>query len=415
MKPTSHTLHLNYGKKIGVTFKRSKTANDIKEKSLQTTNFKYAIGVFEGGGVKGAAYAGALDSCEEGGITFVGACGTSAGSIAAALVAAGATTDQIKKALSVNFSTFVTPGKTIIGFRRWVKRILQKHDFRAIEKFLLQIRIFISRIRFEKGISHSNEIHTWLNATLCEILDLKPGTTVKFSDLRKPLAVLATDISNNQAKIWTSESTPDDSVAYAVRCSCSIPLFFYPIKNEDSSYIDGGAIANLPLFLAKKLSDVAFVPIICFQFEKLNNYSTINNLSYIEFIYRIIGTTIKSNTDMQLHLNEEWHNITIDHCGVASTEFFLTEQQKSDLINAGRASVSTFIKSETLATQKSREPSKESSDTNRHYHLNETQRLISEATKEICFFCRRFIVAQRLVYSHRRRKNTQKNINQHID
>lgn len=248
-----------------------------------TKNLKYAIGVFEGGGVKGAAYAGALKACEEGGITLIGACGTSAGSIAATLVAAGATTEEIKKALTTNFSTFITPNKRLFGFRKWLKKQLQKYELKGIEKTILKIRIWVSRIRFEKGISNSEEIQTWLNSVLCDILQIKQGTTVKFSDLRKPLAVLATDISNNQAKIWSTKGTPDDSVAFAVRCSCSIPLFFYPIEHEDSSYVDGGAIANLPLFLTKKLDDIAFVPSICFQFEKSRTHSSIKKLASPSF------------------------------------------------------------------------------------------------------------------------------------
>src|SRR2546429_563467 len=48
-----------------------------------------AFGIFDGGGVKGAALAGCLAAAEDQGIQFVGYGGTSAGSIIATLAAAG--------------------------------------------------------------------------------------------------------------------------------------------------------------------------------------------------------------------------------------------------------------------------------------------------------------------------------------
>ena len=46
-------------------------------------------GVFEGGGAKGIAYAGALEELEAQGVSFGAVAGASAGAITAALIAAG--------------------------------------------------------------------------------------------------------------------------------------------------------------------------------------------------------------------------------------------------------------------------------------------------------------------------------------
>src|SRR5262245_45630481 len=51
-------------------------------------------GVFEGGGAKGAAFVGALDAMEKHTLWFQRVAGTSAGSIVAALVAAGYRVDS---------------------------------------------------------------------------------------------------------------------------------------------------------------------------------------------------------------------------------------------------------------------------------------------------------------------------------
>jgi len=54
-----------------------------------------AYGVFEGGGAKGLAHIGALKQAEQREIKFIGVAGTSAGSIIAALIAAGYTADEL--------------------------------------------------------------------------------------------------------------------------------------------------------------------------------------------------------------------------------------------------------------------------------------------------------------------------------
>jgi NTE family protein len=59
-----------------------------------------ADGVFEGGGVKGIAFVGALEAAEEAGITrWVNLAGTSAGAIIASLLAIGHTPAQLRSIL----------------------------------------------------------------------------------------------------------------------------------------------------------------------------------------------------------------------------------------------------------------------------------------------------------------------------
>src|SRR5215470_7764153 len=66
---------------------------------MQSKYFPYIWGVFEGGGVRGAALAGAYRAATEAGITFGRVAGTSAGSIIAALIAAGASPEFVVDAL----------------------------------------------------------------------------------------------------------------------------------------------------------------------------------------------------------------------------------------------------------------------------------------------------------------------------
>src|SRR5207247_2100740 len=71
-----------------------------------------ADGVFEGGGVKGIAFAGALAAAEDvlGIREWVNVAGTSAGAIAAALVAAGFTPEHLHRALATDYKKFADSG-----------------------------------------------------------------------------------------------------------------------------------------------------------------------------------------------------------------------------------------------------------------------------------------------------------------
>lgn len=64
--------------------------------------------VFEGGGVKGIALAGAVQAAEQRGIRFSRVAGTSSGAIVAALVAAGYTAAEMKQLIeAMPFRSFL--------------------------------------------------------------------------------------------------------------------------------------------------------------------------------------------------------------------------------------------------------------------------------------------------------------------
>ena len=65
-------------------------------KPLKAAELK-ADGVFEGGGVLGIAFLGALRCCEEIGLRWDELAGTSAGAITAALLAADYTVDELER------------------------------------------------------------------------------------------------------------------------------------------------------------------------------------------------------------------------------------------------------------------------------------------------------------------------------
>src|SRR5207247_10924177 len=73
-------------------------------KAMRSVAFAQSIGVFEGGGVRGAAFAGAYRAATKAGIKFVATVGTSSGSIAAAFISAGMDPDEVEQELKTDFA-----------------------------------------------------------------------------------------------------------------------------------------------------------------------------------------------------------------------------------------------------------------------------------------------------------------------
>ena len=77
-----------------------------------------------------------------------------------------------------------------------------------------------------------------------------------FEELKKPLAVVTTDICTGEEVIFTRG--PLDK---AVRASCSIPGIYTPVEMEGRQLVDGGMAENVPVQALKSLG--ADVVIAC--------------------------------------------------------------------------------------------------------------------------------------------------------
>lgn len=195
---------------------------------------------FQGGGGRGKRYAPALMELMQHGVVPTSAAGTSVGSIAAALVAAGADPEQI--------GAFVTD-----------PRINEFFDFELPPD--------------DGGLMNGAVVYSMLD----EQLGLLTGITdrpVTFADLPMPLKVFAARMSDSEAGEndltevgerlfeFSQELTPDTPVALAVRASMSLPGLYDPVQMVDPttgrqiSLVDGGTLDNLPVGNAHGLPEV---------------------------------------------------------------------------------------------------------------------------------------------------------------
>jgi len=70
----------------------------------------------------------------------------------------------------------------------------------------------------------------------------------RFEDLKIPMAVVATDLANGDAVIFTHGNLCD-----AIRASCAFPGLFEPVKIGTRCLADGGLVAQVPTQAARQL------------------------------------------------------------------------------------------------------------------------------------------------------------------
>ncbi|MBU8916405.1 patatin-like phospholipase family protein [Bacillus sp. FJAT-29953] len=285
-------------------------------------------GVFSGGGIKGFALIGACEEIEERGFKFVRVAGTSAGSIIAALIAAGYTSKEIYQLIDeVDLTKLLDTRKTIIPFK--------------LAKWLL--------LFWKLGLYKGNELEKWLRIKL-EAKGLRT-----FSDLPPhTLRIIASDLSNGQMVV-----IPDDlpkygispgsfPIAKAIRMSCSIPYFFEPVrlrtKDGTNVLVDGGVLSNFPMWLfdqenIKKTRPVLGIKLSPSEYE--HEKHKINNA--IE-LFGALFETMKDAHDSRYISKKHAENIIfIPTEGVMTIEFHLTEEKKQELVNLGRERAKRFL------------------------------------------------------------------------
>jgi len=299
----------------------------------QTDIFQNVIGIFQGGGAKAAAYAGVISAADELGVNFVGAIGASAGSIIAALICAGCTAEKIHEISQKNLSELVSPPKT----RNNKIKV-------SIAKMFGKNIYTMACLYYELGLHSPHQIESWINKELKESLGIDKET-VLFKHLRKPLAILSADIKDVSCKVWSNNSTPDTPVAHAVMCSCCIPFYFQPVERE-SCYIDGGVIANLPIFLQASLRLEEDYPALCFRLCANSNGCDITN-GY-EYALRVIDTVLSSVTEVQFSNTQNTYMVTIPTGEIETTKSTLTTKELDMLADSGSQSLHKFIENEKL-------------------------------------------------------------------
>ena len=317
--------------------------------------------VFEGGGVKGIAYVGIMQVLEEKGILpqiqRVG--GTSAGAINAFLFA-------------INYDVADT------------QEVMQKLDFNKFKDDSWGVYKDSKRLMNEFGIYKGNYFTSWLK----ELLERKGfSANITFKSLHeksgKELFVYATNLSTNFSEVYSPEHTPRMRVVDAIRRSMSIPLFFRAVRDDrDDIFVDGGLINNYPVKLfdrEKYLENRGLLRVPAYyeqENQKLINEG-VNSTPYMynketlgfrldskkeiglfrdgdepqtnkienfmDYAWQVIGTILSVQDSQHLHSDDWQRTVYVDTLGVGTTEFDISNDKKSALIESGRLAAERYF------------------------------------------------------------------------
>jgi predicted acylesterase/phospholipase RssA len=278
------------------TISESKHSRQQAQAITNEAEENYAL-VIKGGGLKGLACVGALRELQRF-YKFDLYVGTSAGAIIAALLGAGYTADEMELILrKMNFTDFLSERGTTV-----------------------------TNLIFHKGLFRGIELTNWVDRLLAE--KLNSPTRVKFGQLPHKVRIYACQ-RDKDALIFDSGQSPEMSVAYAVRCSVAIPLFFTPGTDQGLHVLDGGMRHNYPVkklleqtpikkFLGLYLGDPIYTPRKPSIFRDLINIST-------------------EATDVEALEKYRTETVVIDAKPISTLDFALSPEEKTFLLSQGRA------------------------------------------------------------------------------
>jgi NTE family protein len=313
--------------------------------------------VFEGGGVKGIAYVGALEVLDKEGILkdIKRVAGTSAGALVAVLIGLGYSAKELKDILwSINFQNFLDSSWGVI---RNTKRFIEDYGWYKGEFFR---ELVAGYIKDKTGDGES---------TFKDLAKAK-----KFLDI----SLIGSDLSTGYSKVFNAEFTPNVKVADAARISMSIPLFFSAVRGangDDHIYVDGGLLDNYAIKVFDRSNYVKNKKNIRHTeyYDKTNKSLKNKNKLTNEYIYNketlgfrldakeqiemfldhsieptakeinslfsytkaLVTTLIDFQNNVHLHSDDWQRTVYIDSLGISSTDFSISDSKKQKLVDSG--------------------------------------------------------------------------------
>jgi len=264
--------------------------------------------VFGGGGIRGMCYVGAINALKEFGVEINSAAGSSVGAVFAALFAAGCDEKEINALfLDFNFNMF--------------------RD--------LNINIFDSDISLSKG-----EIFLeWLRKKIGKKVfgaAYKDGMKVTFSDIDKNLYILTLDLNTNMPYVFSKSETPDEEIAFAVRCSAGLPGLMKPINYKGMLLVDGDLIKSWPAWKIYNELNTPECRLLEFRLEGSRDGTDVKNpLDYLNSIINVVWYLSTENVYTQYKDNDRYDYIVIDTKDIIMFDFSLDKNAKEQLAEIG--------------------------------------------------------------------------------
>jgi len=304
--------------------------------------------VFEGGGVKGIAFGGALKALADADYEIKNVAGTSAGAIAAALVAAGYDAEELDALLQA------------MPFKKF-------QDESGIDRFPGGKLVSLLS---ELGVYEGKFFQTWITERLAD------KDVVTFGDLLNPdadpddpdqrwrLRVIASDVTNRRLLVLPKDAPrlgvePDElNVGYAVRMSMSIPIFFEPVVHENGGektvIVDGGMLSNFPVWLFDRKGKRPRWPTFGLLLaepepreeigKRLDNEQQIGERgSIVDYVKDMALTMLAAHDRLYLDNATYARTVPVPTLGVGTTEFDISEDRIQALRDSGEGAMKAFL------------------------------------------------------------------------
>lgn len=232
--------------------------------------------VLSGGGTKGFAHLGVIETLEKNGVQIIGIVGTSMGALMGALRASGYSTEEMHKILKELDLPSLLSENTGPMF------VFTGNDRRAKTNTIPALTYKKQKgQRGPKGLLTGDKLYVYFSQLMRHV------TETDFYKLPIPYAAVATDIYTGEKVVLKS-----GNIAAAMRASMSIPPVFEPWVIDDKVLVDGGVVSNLPVFTARELFPgfpIVAVDISGSLSDKVN--------SYLDVISQTLTILMRRTTD----------------------------------------------------------------------------------------------------------------------
>lgn len=304
---------------------------------------RYLNVIFQGGGIRGIAYAGVLDRLPSN-YQIKGVGGTSVGSLVAALIAIGKRPSELFKIINDPTLRKLLEAEEVARLRRLsnaadaIGRVLGAPRGRfpnvSIIREVWNQRGCLDDLRSiwaDAGLFKSDKLREWLDKVL-ENRTFADATAV--DDLR----IVAANVSQRSFRVYRKADHLGTDIGDAVHASVSIPVFFRPFTRPGKSReVDGGVLSNYPTFL---FADSGY-PTVGFRLADLPDTQDAQSTS--AFLMALLKTMIEAHDKMREpppDFTEHWITVPSDTTTgkpIASTKFIgLTDEDVTALYQAGK-------------------------------------------------------------------------------
>jgi NTE family protein len=318
--------------------------------------------VFEGGGIKGVAYIGALkalnklDKMKHIKRTI----GTSVGSIFALLTSMKCTDEQIDK-----------------YFWTLLNEMTKFHD-----NIFTETSNFINNM----GLHNNENMYNAVNLIISELYNKNNITFAQLYELTNTeLTVVATCLSTRKIAYFNHTSYPDMEVAKSIQISTSVPLFYTMTKWDNMIWADGAIVENFPIEYFDNSDGTFDENTLGFLFEydtKKQKLYSIDNL--VDLFGGIENTFLENNVRQSINKTQNRFIIDIDTGDISSLDFNIPQDKLDFLINQGLKSTMEFFSGEDDVKHIDEANNNASTEANNNVSTEVSNDACTEASNDVC-------------------------------